>query len=78
VLFGGRFDWNLFAYVRGVCSCPEILRCNGRGQAMLSYDLLRVGCPHGHSEKWCQAQRLGYDGGADYVFAVKVNISRTS
>jgi hypothetical protein len=45
---------------------------------MLSYDLLRVGCPHGHSEKWCQAQRLGYDGGADYVFAVKVNISRTS
>ena len=46
--------------------------------AVLSYDLLRVGCPAGKSEKWCQQQGYGYDGGTDYVFAAKVSIGTAS
>jgi hypothetical protein len=46
------------------------------GVLVVSYDLLRVGCPIGKTEKWCQAKGgLGYDGGRDYVFAMKVNVS---
>ena len=44
------------------------------GVALLSYDRLRVGCPLGKSERWCQSQGLGYDGGTDFVFAVRARV----
>ena len=44
---------------------------------VVSYDLLRVGCPVGKPEHWCQAQGFGYDGGRDFVFAMKVHVTRT-
>ena len=44
------------------------------GVAYLSYDRLRVGCPEGKTEKWCQQQHLGYDGGRDYIFAMRIHV----
>ena len=47
------------------------------GTLVVTYDLLRVGCPVGKPERWCQAQGLGYDGGRDFVFAMKVHVNRS-
>ena len=45
--------------------------------ALLFYDRLRVGCPESApSEAWCQGQGLGYDGGTDYVLALRLRVAR--
>lgn len=55
---------------------PALGPGGGESTALLFYDRLRVGCPTSETEAWCQAHGLGYDGGEDFVFAMRLRVSR--